>query len=714
MERIARICFGILVSLTAISSSSTAQEIGPLGRLFNYWDSATDVVVDGNYAYVATGISGLQVVDISDPPNPRVVGVFDDFNDKVTQVFLVEDLVYAATYNTVSIFDISRAPIIRKVRDVWVWSFYGTIDIKGTVMLAAGEEPGMLGNRLTLFDISDPSNPAITDTLHLENNTVSDIDVQDNYAFVASDIILTIDLSDVENMRIVGRYPRQAVQIITNGDYAYIASGLFGVFSILDPSNIELDHWVWETNGSNDMKIVGNMLFISGSRRLTCFDLSEPQNPREVSSVRMLTDYARFYPALPLIVATNETNGISVFDYSEPEHPDSIGAFNSVGEVKEVRLIDRFTYTCTNNVGFQIINSSDPLHPEFVKLLPLQGYLRHFEIQNNIAYVASTRNGFYLIDVTNPSEARVIANYDPDEARVSNLAINGESLYSFSGGFRILNIVDPDSIYQTGECGWAFNSDELECSVQEFYIFFVTRSSNDNFGVIDISNSEAPQVVFSDSLQLSPFSDLSDIVIKDGIAFISGLFDGLLVYDITDPLHPEELARIERDIYGLDHMTVEGDYLIGASRYYGISVYDISNPVVPRLVRQFEDCYNLKSISVDGNIAAVAQSTSLRFYNLDGERSVPIFEEEIPFTDGLISAYPNPFNGVTNIRVNLPSNTPLQLVLFDANGRSHWREKLAPGARSLMLDGNSLPSGSFYLQAVNGSVSQTLPIIHLK
>ena len=39
--------------------------------------NAIGVTVSGNYAYVAHGVWGLQVIDVSDPANPRRVGGYD-------------------------------------------------------------------------------------------------------------------------------------------------------------------------------------------------------------------------------------------------------------------------------------------------------------------------------------------------------------------------------------------------------------------------------------------------------------------------------------------------------------------------------------------------------------------------------------------------------------------------------------------------------------
>src|SRR5512139_5399 len=42
--------------------------------LTNQWQDAKNVVLQGNYAYVASELSGLRVVDISNPAAPTEVG----------------------------------------------------------------------------------------------------------------------------------------------------------------------------------------------------------------------------------------------------------------------------------------------------------------------------------------------------------------------------------------------------------------------------------------------------------------------------------------------------------------------------------------------------------------------------------------------------------------------------------------------------------------
>ena len=69
----------ICVALTAGADlfAQDAENVEQVGRIYNQWDNANDVVVVGNLAYVAVGVSGLQIADLSDPEHPEEVGYYD-------------------------------------------------------------------------------------------------------------------------------------------------------------------------------------------------------------------------------------------------------------------------------------------------------------------------------------------------------------------------------------------------------------------------------------------------------------------------------------------------------------------------------------------------------------------------------------------------------------------------------------------------------------
>ena len=62
-----------LVTATARDSLNVTR----LGQLYNSWDTAEDVVVAGNFAYVAAGNSGLRIVNVTNPAAPFHTGFCD-------------------------------------------------------------------------------------------------------------------------------------------------------------------------------------------------------------------------------------------------------------------------------------------------------------------------------------------------------------------------------------------------------------------------------------------------------------------------------------------------------------------------------------------------------------------------------------------------------------------------------------------------------------
>ncbi len=56
------------------------ENVEQIGRAYNFLDkeSADDVHFQSEYAYIAAGISGLQILDLTDPENPIITGYWDD------------------------------------------------------------------------------------------------------------------------------------------------------------------------------------------------------------------------------------------------------------------------------------------------------------------------------------------------------------------------------------------------------------------------------------------------------------------------------------------------------------------------------------------------------------------------------------------------------------------------------------------------------------
>jgi len=70
------------------------ENIEQIGRIYNHWGAGTrDHVIVGDLAYVSTEISGLRILNISNPENPIELGYFDQAN-RIARFDVVDGYAY--------------------------------------------------------------------------------------------------------------------------------------------------------------------------------------------------------------------------------------------------------------------------------------------------------------------------------------------------------------------------------------------------------------------------------------------------------------------------------------------------------------------------------------------------------------------------------------------------------------------------------------------
>jgi len=139
---------------------------------------AIDVKVRGNYAYIADGGNGLVVADISDPAQPIQYFVAPS-SDVAQDVAIQGDFAFVADGAAgIEIFNISDSINIFSVARSDELSGVKGVDVEGKWMVAVG------GSALALFDIADPENPIRVHTTNI--GTVKDVALDNGYVHVAA------------------------------------------------------------------------------------------------------------------------------------------------------------------------------------------------------------------------------------------------------------------------------------------------------------------------------------------------------------------------------------------------------------------------------------------------------------------------------------------------------------------------------------------------
>ncbi|MFL6234950.1 MAG: Ig-like domain-containing protein [Thermoanaerobaculia bacterium] len=164
--------------------------------------NADDVVVNGTLAYVADGASGLQILDVSDPAAPVIVGAVDTPGN-AQDVVVRGTLAYVADgASGLQVIDVTdpTAPVI-----------VGTVDTPGGGRgVDVAPERGLAAvadgpSGLRLVDISDPAHPRLRGTV--ATGDARDVVLQGNVAYVAdySSSLTTVDVTDPAAPVILGR-----------------------------------------------------------------------------------------------------------------------------------------------------------------------------------------------------------------------------------------------------------------------------------------------------------------------------------------------------------------------------------------------------------------------------------------------------------------------------------------------------------------------------
>ncbi|MFC2076836.1 LamG-like jellyroll fold domain-containing protein [candidate division KSB1 bacterium] len=199
--------------------------------------TAFGVFFQDGYAYVADGAAGLRIIDVSDTTNPAETGSIDTPGEAV-QVFVSGNYAYVADGpGGLRIVDVSNP--VNPVEVGYSETDYAhDVFVAGSrAYVAADNVLGTLGSGdgLRIYDISNPSSPTAVNFVSTPGNAYG-VYVTERHAYVADDtqglrIIAGIDsLGQME----IGNYltPGYANKVYAEGDYAYMTASTYGLYLI--------------------------------------------------------------------------------------------------------------------------------------------------------------------------------------------------------------------------------------------------------------------------------------------------------------------------------------------------------------------------------------------------------------------------------------------------------------------------------------------------
>lgn len=280
---------------TPCSSLFASEYLGS----FSQGGFSRDIVVNGNYGYIANGFNGLQVVDISTIGNISLVGnIMPPYvaGRSAYNLLLNNNYLYMTdrtggllTYDV----SVSASPVLTS----------NLLSDNKSNTLALHDNKLFMGDvfgGLVAMDISNPSVPQEISRIKLPNDTspmeAQGIAFKDNYALVANpwDGLAIVDITNPLDMSLAGYYHKPVGafpgvwDVVTSGNFAFIIAQRYGIQAL---------------------------------------DISDPTKPTLVSELLTPVNYMAGNDSPPLdiklidgkhAVITNGYDGVYVIDISDP------------------------------------------------------------------------------------------------------------------------------------------------------------------------------------------------------------------------------------------------------------------------------------------------------------------------------------------------------------------------------------------------------------
>ena len=563
------------------------------------WDETYDVAVSGNYAYLATGETGLRVFDISDPASPEEV-YFIDVENPCEEVRIQMNALFLMTDSDIILYDITD-PVNPQYLSTIDISWYNRSFQVELDLLVLGSRAGGGGTyTIELYDIGDLENPLELSSVELDYSG-DHLEIYNELLYVidSESEVTILDISQPQQPYIVQEISTYMVDFRIYDEYMYgihyqgTSSGNITIMSLLDPlypertGNCQISYLI------SDLEFTGNYACGTSHAQMHEFctiDISDPYTPGTPyfldlpyygSNLYLLGDYA--YTAC-------YDSGMQIVDISDPNEPFITGSGADVSAYATYCMTEGNYLYIADNPYFRIFDISDPALPIEIGYakVPCWGSV---SVQDNYAFIAPGWYAFYIYDISDPTDPQEILYYYGTGQDVEQIIPDGDVIYvSCAGYLKIYNIEDILNPVQIASLYiYPYSSPTFRMVLQNDYIYS-SYHFNGLIKIIDVQNPQNPVEVGSINLVGAVY----DVDVSGNTLYAANAQFGVAVIDVSNPFAPDTITFIDTP-YSAKDCYIDGDTLYIAD-YHSVWMYDVSSLEEPVEIGYYGEFENLKTV----------------------------------------------------------------------------------------------------------------------
>jgi hypothetical protein len=550
--------------------------------------NANGVAVRGPYAFIAAGTAGLQVVSVADPHLPAVVGslLLNGIADEVT---IHDNRAYVVDEVGVAIVDISNPRVPRLVSRIP--SFVQTRAFAITSALAVlvsdvdPQTPAECSSakcaNVQFFDLTNEQQPRVLSRVVLSTNTYRNVTFSGTRAYVAGDDqIFVVDVSNPAAPTVLGQFDNTFDRfgfrdVTVLGDLAFIASAEFqssmSILGVGDPANIfALGGIKFAAFGSyfgTSIAASPELIYTTGStQRLT----NGVKGSNEGTSGFYIGRYRTINDSAgvaPQITLEAPVPASNLFEHQLL--PIRVSTTDDVGVKSVTFLVDGVAIGHVNAPPYEYAYDV----PTGVGTHSVSAIAADFAGNSTTA----TPVTFNVIADTTPPSVAITAPSDGDGLPPGTVRLVADAADNFAVA-QVEFFVNGTSV---GSCSLPPYSVDVATPPTGTWSVAVARATDPSGNSSDsgpVKFTAFNTAILSSNLALP--GQAQSVEFNAGYAYVLTESDGLHVVDLTDVNNPRLVTTIATAITPARRLRIVGNTLL-VSENGPFDIFDISNPAAP-------------------------------------------------------------------------------------------------------------------------------------
>lgn len=584
----ARTCFGLWLAFvvavaewplatTAIAQSCEPQFLGAFGG------QTRDVTSWNGYVYAAQDRGGVNVLDASDPENPKLVATLPSGGrwTSISYIQARDEMLYALSYwGEMSVWNLAEPerPVL-VARTVIPGEEITDFEVRQGVLFLATRHKS-----LHIIDVRDPSNP-------IDRGAISDIGWGGAIAFpepgrtlvgvrasLSGDPVYrvhSIDHSDPTNMRVIDtlEMPDAIISIATREGKAFVSCGEGGLVAI-DIRNL------------TDLRVLGT--------------LQDSGRPFVPAGIELRSD---------AIIACTLDGYVDVVECSRPEAMRIVGSVRVAEDGRKVSLQSGVAALADFKGSVAFVDVRNRVAPRLVgEFIAPESASDAVVLGHGLLLVADAYRGVYVLDATDPLLQRVLYEVD-GVPNAWKLARSGDIAAALTaGGVVLLDVADPMSVVELARFDLPYVLKSLDITPDALVV-----GHGDYFTLVDITDRANPMLRGRMFLQ-APFNSAVVIAQTDHGRVVSlGGWEEIHMYNINDISGPQLLGVID-GVEAVRCMAYAEGYLYAAYEDR-VDRYDVRDPAQPRRTAYKTTWGSPKSLEIRDGLLYVGKSNGVDVYD---------------------------------------------------------------------------------------------------